>query len=121
MAGANYLSVGFELADLGAAVEGVRLLLERLQEPGGRRTREEVQTLASELALLCVIASRLELLRRVVRREADPALVLTAENLVTEVVANDFVVGPWSDEEREKQTAEELQRLRAAARRRRRG
>lgn len=121
MAKPKYLSLGFELADLAAAVEGARLLLERLQQPGGRRTAEEIQVLSSGLALVCVIGSRLDLLRGAIRGEVDSALALTAENLVTEVAADDLVVRPLSDGEHEKQIADELQRLRAAGRRRRRG
>src|SRR5262249_39527302 len=94
----KFLSVGFELADLGASVEGVRLLLERLQAPGGRRTPEEVQALTSGLALLSVVAFRLDLLHKAVRREIDPALLLNAENLVANAGGQDVLIGPWSDD-----------------------
>jgi hypothetical protein len=118
VAGTKLLSLSFELADLGAAVEGARLLLERLQEPSGSRTPEEVQTLGSGLALLGVVGARLELLRRAIRREVDPALLLTGENLVAESRGEDLVLLPWSANETRKYCQEELQRLEVLERRR---
>ncbi len=120
------LSLRYELADLQAAVEGARVLVEGLWEAADHHRRTDLT--ASTSATLALIASRLGDLGRAVSGSLDPAVFMVDRNATDperpradDIEDQDVVLPPWSLVEVEAHARLALHRVRVRASTRRRG
>lgn len=106
----RHLSLGAELHVLVAAVDGARILADELAMRHLASERDERAVPDAISAILSFVAVRGTDLGRVVRREKDPAALLTGFNTTDSTTPDDLTIPAWDPDERRAHAHRELRR-----------
>ena len=106
------LSLVDEVAGIGAAVDGVFVLLQRLEQTGSRLTPDGARVMGSSLAVTGLVAARLSRLGDALTGVLDPALLLGPTRGVPDEFEQDPRVRICSGRERLTHAEKDVQRLR---------
>lgn len=113
------MSLAFELELQRRVVTALLILGDAIEHDGIERIDHLDEAPGAMVGVLALLAARMQLLKRVVRGDVDPALIIDSENAVGGN-ADDIglLLKPWSTAERQRRLADEMKRLerRASAR-----
>lgn len=104
------VSLHAELSVLSAAVDGARILAEELIADHFASEHDERKAPEAIAAILSLVQIRGADLGRVLRREKDPAAILSAHNMTATTLPEDITFAVWTAGKRREQAQHDLRR-----------
>jgi hypothetical protein len=97
----QFWSLGFELAEVGNAIAGVRMLIDMIDETRARDEYDEFMAPQAASAILTMIHTRLLDVGRVLRGEINPSQIWTPTNSTMpgtddDPLVHDMIFPPWT-------------------------